>query len=372
MIITIQVNNTRDLKTFIDFPHELYKGDPHYVPALYLSEKYLLTQHPFHQHSEMALFLAYKGIQVVGRIAAILNNNYNRFHGEADGFFGFFECIEDIETAGTLISTAEKWLKSKNVKTIIGPVNPSTNEMSGYLVEGAPEPPAVMMPYNPPYYDQLFVQLGFRKKTDLLAYIIDTSDFRDKPVKLLHVFSERLQKKGIVIRKVSTKHFKKEIAEAMTVYNQAWDQNLGFVPMTDAEFAQMAKDVKMILDTDFCLIAEHEGKTVGFALSIPDINQIQIKINKGRLFPFGILRLLLEKRKISKVRVLALGVTAPYRKMGIEAVFYGKLLQTAVKKGIKAAEASWILEDNEMMNRALEHMNAKVYKRYRIVEKKLA
>lgn len=372
MITTIQVNNARDLKAFIDFPHQLYEGDPCYVPALYLSEKYLLTKHPFHQHSEIVLFLAYRDTQLVGRVAAILNNNYNRFHGEADGFFGFYESINDIETAGTLISTAEKWLKTRGVKSIIGPVNPSTNEICGYLVEGKIEPPAVMMPYNMPYYDQLFKELGFTKKTDLLAYIIDTSDFKDKPVKMLHVLSERLQSKGIVIRKVRTKNFSKEIAEAMSVYNQAWDKNLGFVPMSDAEFAQMAKDVKMILDTDFCLIAEHEGKTVGFALCIPDINQIQIKINKGRLFPFGILKLLLGKKSISKVRVLALGVTEPYRKMGIEAVFYGKLLQTAVIKGIKEAEASWILEDNEMMNRALENMNAKVYKRYRIVEKLFA
>ena len=155
----------------------------------------------------------------------------------------------------------------------------------------------------------------------------------------------------------------------MDVYNEAWSRNFGFVPMTDAEFAQMAKEAKMILDTDFCLVAEHNGKAVGFTLCIPDINQIQIKMKKGRLFPFGIFKLLFGRKKIKKLRVLALGVKEDYRKLGIEAVLYGIMLQNAVKKNIIEAEASWILEDNEMMNRALENINAKVYKRYRIVEK---
>lgn len=369
MIYTTKVNNSKSLKSFIDFPHQLYIGDPDYVPALYISEKHLLTKHPFHQHSEMALFLAYKNSMIVGRIAAILNNNHNKFNNSKDGFFGFFDTINDIEVARALIEKAEEWLRSKNVKTIIGPVNPSTNEPCGMLVSGVIEPPVVMMTYNASYYPVLMEQLGFGRKTDLLAYIIRAEDFDDKPVRLINAFTQRLSKKGITIRKINMKNFGTEVEGLMKVYNQAWDKNLGFVPMTDAEFLQMGRDVKLILDDDFCLVAEHEGQLVGFALCIPDINQIQIKLKKGRLLPFGFLKLLLGKKKITKMRVIALGVIEQYRKLGIEAVFYGQIIQNGLKKGIKQAEASWILEDNSLMNRAIEHINGEVYKRYRIFEK---
>lgn len=372
MIEIVEVNSSRLLKTFIDFPHELYKTDPNYVPALYLSEKHLLTKHPFHEHSEMTLFLALKNGVVVGRIAAILNNNYNKFHNTAAGFFGFFDSINDTEVAAQLMWAIEKWLKSKKVFSIIGPVSPSTNEMCGYLVEGKPEPPVVMMAYNKPYYNDLLYSIGFKKNTDLLAYIIDTADFKDKSVKLLDKLTQRLAGRGITIRKVNLKNFAHEITECLKVYNEAWDKNLGFVPMTEAEFKEMANEAKMILDTDFCLVAEHNGEAVGFTLCIPDINQIQKNIRKGRLFPFGLFKLLLGRKKIKKVRVLALGVKEEYRKLGIEAVLYGTMLRNAVKKGIKEAEASWILEDNEMMNRAIQNMDGKVYKRYRIVEKEIS
>ncbi|MDP9961853.1 GNAT family N-acetyltransferase [Chryseobacterium lathyri] len=369
MIKIVEVESNKDLKSFIDFPHELYKSDPNYVPALYMSEKHLLTKHPFHHHSEMSLFLAYKNGKIAGRIAAILNVNYNTFHKDSVGFFGFFESTNDFNVAEKLFEVAEKWLKAKKAVKIIGPVNPSTNESCGYLVEGKNEPPVVMMPYNQPYYHDLFLKMGFHKNTDLLAYLIDVGSFQDKSVKMLDLLSQRLSKRGIIVRKVNLKYFKKEIAECMTVYNEAWDKNLGFVPMTDEEFEQMANDAKMILDPDFCLVAEYEGKAIGFTLCIPDINQIQIKMKKGRLFPFGIFKLLLGRKKIKKLRVLALGVKEEYRRVGIEAVLYGTLLKNAREKGIVEAEASWILEENQMMNRALENLNGHMYKRYRIVEK---
>lgn len=371
MIKITEVKNSVDLRTFIDFPHELYANDPNYVPALFMSEKNLLTKHPFHAHSQMNLYLAFENKRVVGRVAAILNNNYNSFHQESVGFFGFFDCINDISVAEKLLEAAEKWLATKYATKIIGPVNPSTNEVSGYLVEGRDEPPAVMMPYNALYYDALLLNLGFQKNTDLLAYIIDVNNFQDKSVKMISKLTDRLKDRGIVIRKVNLKKFDQEILDCKLVYNHAWDKNLGFVPMTDAEFAQMAKEAKMILDTDFCLVAEHNGKMVGFTLCIPDINQIQINFKKGRLFPFNIFKLLLGRKKIKKLRVLALGVNEDHRKLGIEAVLYGTMLRNAVKKGILEAEASWILEGNQMMNRALENIGGTVYKRYRIVEKNI-
>lgn len=368
----IQTNDKSALKAFIDFPHELYKNDPNYVPELFIAQRDLLTKHPFLIHSEIALFLAYdeKG-KVVGRIAGILNNNHNNINQVKDGFFGFFDTVNDVNVAQGLFDAAEKWLKTKKVNKIIGPANPSTNETCGLLIEGYDSPPVAMMTYNAPYYKDLIEQCHYKKMTDLLAWNIEAEDFDDKPFRLLEALNKRLESKGITIRNVDIKNFKEEIKNLLKVYNSAWDKNLGFVPMTDEEFKYLAKDLKLILDTDFCLLAEHEGQVIGFALCIPDINQILIKIKKGRLFPLGIFKLLWNKRKINAMRVIALGVTEHYRKMGIEAVFYGKIIQKGREKGYKRAEASWILEDNTMMNRALENINAKAYKKYRFFEKEL-
>lgn len=367
-----KVNNKEELKSFIDFPHELYKDCPFYVPELFIAQRDLLTKHPFLKHSEIQLFLAVENGRVIGRIAAILNNNHNKINHSNDGFFGFFDVIDDLETAGLLFTAAEDWLKFKKVNNIIGPVNPSTNETCALLVDGFDSPPRAMMTYNFPYYVSLIEQLGFVKQTDLLAYdVFDDENFDDKPFRVLKAFNERLKQKGITIRQVNLKNFDQEVSGLMKVYNEAWDKNMGFVPMTNEEFRYMAKDLKLILDKDFCLVAEHEGNLIAFALCIPDVNQILIKIKKGRLLPTGIFKLLLGKKKINALRVIALGVTEPYRKLGIEAVFYGMIIQKGREKGIKQAEASWILEDNVMMNRAMQHINAKPYKRYRLYEKEI-
>lgn len=366
---TVRVENNKQLKQFIDFPHELYKNDPNYVPELFIAQRDLLTKHPFLKHSEIVLFLALEDKKVVGRIAAILNNNHNSFNGSKDGFFGFFDTINDPEVARLLFGEAEKWLRSKNLTTVIGPVNPSTNETCGLLINGFDSPPVAMMTYNFPYYPDLIEQNGYKKKTDLLAYDFDMNDFNDKPFRLMEGFRKRLAEKGITIRRGNMKNFDQEVSGVKAAYNLAWDKNLGFVPMTDEEFKYMAKDMKMILDKDFLLVAEHEGKIIGFALCIPDINKIQIHIKKGRLLPTGIFKLLLGRKKIKGIRIIALGIVEEYRKMGIEAVFYGIIMQKAVEKGIEHTEASWILEDNELMNRAILHIKGRPYKKYRIYEK---
>ncbi|WP_315823922.1 hypothetical protein [Paraflavitalea speifideaquila] len=181
----------------------------------------------------------------------------------------------------------------------------------------------------------------------------------------------RLKMKEITIRTVNKKDLANEALKVKEVYNAAWDNNLGFVPMTDKEFSYLAKDLKLVLDDQLCLIAEHQGKQVGFALAIPDINQALIKVRRGRLLPTGIFKLLLRMKKINRVRVLALGVTKEYRKMGIEACFYAALIRRAGTRKMIGGEASWILEHNEPMNKGIERINGKVYKRYRIYEKPL-
>ena len=365
------VDSAGKLKLFIDFPHGLYKDDPNYVPELFIAQRDLLSpkKHPFHKHSSLQLFLAYDGDKIVGRIAAILNNNHNEFNKTNDGFFGFFDCINDQETADLLFEAAQNWLQEKGVDSIIGPVNFSTNETCGLLIEGFTTPPYAMMTYNEPYYLQLVENAGYKKKTDLLAYeFLDTS-YNDRALKLRATLDERLAQKNIRVRQINMKDFKAEADRVREIYNKAWDRNLGFVPMTKEEFDYLANDLKLVLDPAFCLIAEHNGKAIGFGLAIPDINQVLRTIKNGRLLPTGIFKLLLGKSKINSLRIIALGVVEEYRKMGIEGSFYGAFMKRFNEKKMKHAEASWILEDNTMMRLGIENINGKLYKRYRIFEK---
>lgn len=375
MIRIDPVTTKKQLATFIDFPHDLYADDPNYVPELFIAQRDILTpgKHPFHEHSSLQCFLAVdENKNVKGRIAAILNNNHNVFNKTNDGFFGFFDCVDDVSVSNALFDEAEKWLRAKKVSTMIGPANPSTNETVGVLVDGFDKPPVAMMTYNRPYYIKLYEQYGFEKLVDLFAYDIRTDiAVNDRTIKLQDALLKRLAQKGIILRKINVKDFKNEVRKVREIYNSAWDKNLGFVPATENEFNYLAKDLKMILDPDFCLVAEHNGKMVGFALAVPDVNQIQIKIKKGRLFPTGIFKLLLGLKKVDYVRIITLGVIEEYRKMGIEACFYAQIIKKAAEKKIKGGEGSWILETNEMMNKAMQNINGKVYKTYRIYQKTL-
>ncbi len=373
MIRIASVDSKKELGQFIDFPHDLYRDDKNYVPELFIAQRDMLTpgKHPFHEHSKVKLFIAYSDKRVVGRIAAILNQNHNLFTNKRDGFFGFFDCIDDQKTADLLLKQASDWLKEQGADHVLGPVNFSTNDPSGLLVEGFDRPPMAMMPYNAPYYENLLLNTGLRKKIDLLAYELEVSNSNDRSIKLLDTLQERLKRQGITIRKVNLKNFKEEAVKIKEVYNSAWDKNLGFVPMTDKEFDYLANDLKLILDPNFCIVAEKDGKFVGFALGIPDINQVLIKIKRGRLLPTGIFKLLLQKKNITRLRVLTLGVLESYRKMGIEACLYGTIIKNTYGTKITGGECSWMLEDNYLMNHAIEQINGKLYKRYRLYEKEL-
>lgn len=373
MIEIIPVQTKKQLAKFIDLPHDLYAKDPNYVPELFLGQQDLLTasKHPFYKHSQTQAFLAYKNGLLVGRVLAIWNNNHNVFNNVSEGQFGFFESINDQEVANRLLETAESWVKEKGGDKIVGPINLTTNDTCGLLVEGFDRPPMAMMPYNPPYYIDLISQAGFAQKVDLRAYYVTTATANQRSVLLLDRLEERLKRSGIVLRQINLKDFDNEAKKIKQVYNKAWDKNLGFVPMTDEEFHHTAKDLKMIVDPKYCLVAEKDGAAIGFALGIPNINEVQIKIKRGRLLPFGIFKLLFGLKKIKTIRVLMLGVIDGYRKLGIEACLYGRIIKNAIPSGIIAAECSWMLEHNYMMNHAIEQINADLYKRYRLYEKAL-
>ena len=373
MILVKKVVSKKDLANFIDYPHSLFKGDKNYVPELHIAQRDLLSpgKHPFHDHSFVQCFLAYDGNIIKGRVAAILNTNHNKFKNKTDGFFGFFDVENNVEATRLLLDEVSKWLIEKGATTMIGPVNPSTNEPCGLLVTGFDSPPVAMMTYNKPYYADLLTSYGLEKKDDLLAYNLPTNTTDKRTLQLKDVLTKRLQLKGITIRNINLKDFDTDVQKVLSVYNDAWEANTGFVPMTEKEFKYLAKDLKMILDKDFCLLAEQNGKIIGFALAVPDVNQVLLKIKRGRLLPFGIFKLLLGIKKIDYVRVIALGVIDGYRRMGIEACFYASIIEKAMEKNIKGGEASWILENNELMNNGLLKLNATAYKRYRIYEKAL-
>jgi GNAT superfamily N-acetyltransferase len=368
----VPVNSKKQLAAFIDFPHDLYKDDPNYVPELFIAQRDLLTTHPFHNHNKLQCFLAYDGDKVVGRIAAILNNAHNEFNKVNDGFWGFFDCINDQETADMLFDAAANWLKGRGVaQKFIGPTNFSTNEACGLLVKGFDSAPMLMMTYNSPYYADLVEKAGFTKQIDLIAWHWEGQNYDDKSVRLLDALQERLKRNNIVIRKVNLKHFKNETEKLREVYNSAWDKNSGFVPLTDDEFTYLAKDLKLILDPDFALVAEKEGKIVAFGLALPNYNEIFKTIRRGRLLPTGIFKLLFNKKKIKSIRIYALGVVDGYRKMGIEACLYGTIIKEYKRKGFKHAEAGWTLENNTMINEAIKAIKGDPYKTYRLYEKQI-
>lgn len=370
MINIVAVSSKKELAAFIDFPHDLYASDPNYVPELFIAQRDLLTTHPFHKHSSLQCFLAYDNQKVVGRIAAIFNTNHNKFNNASDGFFGFFDCINNQEVADKLFETATQWLKEKGANKLVGPANPSTNETCGLLIKGFDSPPMVMMPYNPPYYLDLLEGAGLHKQVDMIAWSWKGQNYNDKSLQMLDRLKERLERNSkIVIRKINLKKFKEEADKLREVYNHAWDKNMGFFPMTNEEFDYTAKDLKLILDPDFAYVAEQDGKIVGFGVAIPDLNQILRTIKRGRLFPTGIFKLLLNKKKIQGIRIMLLGVVEGYRKMGIEACLYGTIIKEYRRKDLKYAEASWTLEHNDMVNRAIEAIGGDPYKKYRIYEK---
>ncbi len=373
MVTIIPVETKKQRTLFIDFPHELYAENPNYVPELFLAQQDLLTpgKHPFYKHSSAQLFLAYKDDKVVGRIAAIWNTNHNNFNQVSEGQFGFFDVIHDQEVATELLKTAEAWVKSKGGNTIVGPINLTTNDSCGLLIDGFDLPPVAMMPYNFPYYMELISGAGFSHKIDLRAYMVRENTANQRSVLLLERLEERLKRSGIVLRQINLKDFKNEAEKIREVYNKAWDKNLGFVPMTEDEFNYAAKDLKMIVDPRFAILAEKDNKVIGFALGVPDINQILIKIRKGRLLPTGIFKLLFGMKKINLLRVLMLGVLDSYRKLGIEACLYGRIIKNSHGTNIHGAECSWMLDSNYMMNHAIEQINGDLYKRYRLYQKAL-
>ncbi len=371
-VVVRPVRSAADLNRFIAFPYRLYRGDPYWVPPLRMDVRTLLSRekNPFFEHAEAEYFLAVRpgrGEDVVGRIAAIHNRAHNQFHGDAVGFFGFFECVDDQEIANTLFNAAAGWLKTRGLTVMRGPASFSTNDECGLLVQGFDTPPTLLNPHNPPYYVPLVERAGFVKAKDLLQYQSTNPTVPERLVRAAQLVAER---KNIRLRRLDLKHFDDEVERIKRVYNAAWEKNWGFIPMTDAEIDHLAKQLKPVVVPDLVVFAERDGEVIGFGAALPDLN-VALKQNpSGRLVP-GILKILWAARKISRVRILLLGVLREYRMSGADALMYHWIWEKGRASGYHWGEAGWILEDNAAMINAAERLGFRQYKTLRLYDRPL-
>ncbi len=365
-----EVRTDRDLMAFIRFPWKLYEGNPHWVPPLIkdLLQK-LGPAHPFRSHAEMVLFLAYQEGRIVGRIAGVIDHNYIAFHQDKVGFFGFFESMPAPEVAAALFGRVRSWLKDRGMEKMAGPMNPSTNDECGLLIDAFDSSPSLMMPYNPIYYADLVEREGMKKVMDLYAYLLEQETFN---LDRLNRITERLGKREplLHIRPIRLRDFDNELMIVKELYNQIWNKNWGFVPMTVAEIDDLAKNLKPLVVPDLVLFAYWGEEPVGFSVGLPDFNQVLKHLN-GKIGLLGGLKFLYYSRKIHRLRVMLLGVKHAFQKKGIEGFLYLETFKRGIRKGYYSAECSWILESNPLMQHGLETMGGKRYKTYRVYQASL-
>ncbi len=374
-----KVQNDDNLMDFIHFPWEVYRDDPYWVPPL-ISERreFLDPEHnPFFQHARAEYFLAHRGSKVVGTISAFTNDLYNEFQGVNTGFFGFFEVLDDADAATALLRTAEDWARDAGHESILGPAQFSTNDEVGMLVDGFDDPPRILMTYNPPRYSGFLDAAGYQKAMDLWAYAIHIENFMQNiPPKLLRVAENVKKRRKLRVRTIDMKDFTQEVERFKRVYNSSWERNWGFVPMTDPEIDRLAEQLKPILDPDVVIMVEHEGEVIGVSLPLPDLNQPLRKAypRPGTSETLTMLKLLWHwkvRRRVDWLRVFALGVLPEFRGLGVDALMYLETAKNAARKGYRWAEMSWILENNDMMNRSIRLFGGEIYKTHRMYEKRL-
>jgi GNAT superfamily N-acetyltransferase len=381
MAVTIdRVENGRELRTFIKVPWTVYKDDPCWVPWLYFERLHFFdkTKNPFFEHAEADYFIARRDGRPVGTIAAILNHRHNEFHQEKVGHFGVFEVLNDPEAAAALLATAVEWARERGLERILGPMSLSTNDECGTLIDGFNDPPRILMTYNPPYYIPFIEGAGFVKAMDLYAWRHDVQRMATPgglPEKVYRVVERVKERYKLRIRPLNMKEWDTEIEHVKRIYNSAWEKNWGFVPMTDPEIQQLADSLKPVVVPEYTFLVEKEGQVVGFSLMVPDVNLVLNRLRPGPSVIGSYIaaaRALRNRRKVEWARVIALGVTEPFRGKGVDALMYYESIKASAGGGHHWAEGSWILETNEPMNRAIQMLGADRYKTYRIWQKELA
>jgi hypothetical protein len=360
-----EATGEKERMLFVRLPWEIYRDDRYWVPPVIKEDLAKISpSHPFYSHAEASLFIARRNGRAVGRIAAIIDRHFCEYHSCRTGFFGFFESLPDPETGPVLLETARQWLKERDMEEMAGPMNPSTNDICGVLVDGFDSSPCFMMPYNPAYYPTLLEDYGLRKSMDLLAYVVE-GPFPG--VRRFETLVERIRRKepGLTVRPINTKRFDEELGRVKEVYNEAWSKNWGFVPITDGELAYLARGLKPLIVPDLCLFAYLGETLIGFSFTLPDYNIVLKRLN-GKVGLLGMLRFLYLSRRIAGVRVMMLGIKHSFQKRGAESLLIYETFRRLLTRGYRTCECSWILEDNVLMRRGIEALGGRKHKMYRI------
>jgi GNAT superfamily N-acetyltransferase len=365
-------NSRKERSQFVNFPWRLYQGDSNWIPPLRgnLLELLNYKAHPFYEYSQIQTFVALRGGEACGRIAAIINQAHNQRHQEQRGFFGFFECIDDQQVADALFDAARDWLKQHGMTTIRGPMNPSMNYECGLLIDGFDSPPTFMTTYNLPYYGRLIEAAGLQKSQDMFAFWGHVEMLSSLDKKLAFVVEEATRRFDIKLRTLDRSRFQEDVRMFLDIYNRSMVGTWGFVPMSEAEIDHTAASLKHLIVPEMTTAAEVNGEPVGAVFGLLDYNPRIRKIN-GRLFPFGFFRLLMNKKAIKRIRLIATNVVPEYQKWGIGLVLLSRLVPDALAWGIQEGEFSWVLETNRLSYQSLKRGGAKITKTWRMYDGEL-
>ncbi|MCK6579428.1 MAG: hypothetical protein L6Q98_15150 [Anaerolineae bacterium] len=374
-----KVESERDFRDFFEFPWQVYRNDPHWVPPLLSMRRDLLDQkkNPDWKVLEGDYFAAWRGERIVGTIAAYVNPLHNRANHENVGWFGAFEVIDDQDTASALLDTAAEWVRSRGLDAIVGPQTFTTHGDYGLLVEGFIRP-VLLMPYNYPYYQRLIEEAGFHKREDLFSFHASRESAGESGLSdRLNRLTESVMKRNhITVRPIDRRRLREEFALFKDIYNDAWADTWGHVPMTPAELDDLVKTLGRFFDPDFAFFAYVDGEPAGFVMGIPDYNLILKKANPRPGVPeiVTLARALWYwkvRRTIDWIRIALLGVRHAYREKGVDVALYGTILESCVQSGrIEHSDSGWVGEGNFRMVRVAQNLGLELYKRHRLYEKR--
>lgn len=375
MPLTIRPAVTKaDRRALVGFPYRHYEGVQQWVPPLRMDQMKTLDpkKNPFFEHGAIQPFIAERGGEIVGTIAAIENGMHLKKYDDATGFFGFFEAVEDYAVAEALFDAASAWLRERGLKAARGPVNPSMNDTSALLVEGFQFAPSILMPYNFPYYEGFVERYGFERAMTTWSYFVHHKYMRAEKLRRGVALVKR-RYPHLTVRTLDMKRFDEDAQAVLDIYNEAWSENWGHVPMTDAEFAKLAADLKQIVDPELVVILEDAGEPIAFAISLPNLNQVLPHVKGGKLFPTGLAQLLLRSKlgAINEIRMPLMGVRKAYHGRGLDAFVILETIDNGLAKGYFACEMSWVLDENQRLRNALESLGGVADKQYALYEKAL-
>lgn len=366
------VTTKSDQKRFLELPWKIYAGSEYWVPPLRMDQKEMVgfAKHPFYLHNDRQTFLATRDGEPVGRISAIINKAHNDRYDEKRGFFGFFECIDDQDVANALFDTASDWLRSKGMTALRGPCSPSQNYECGLLIDGFDIMPTFMMAYNHPYYQALCENYGLEKTQDLISFYGHTDMIETLDKKMAFVIEEAKRRFDIRLRPINKRKFTEELRMFLDIYNKSLVGTWGFAPLSDAEIRSLGQALRFLIVPEMTSVAEVDGKPIGAVFGLLDFNP-RIKEIDGKLFPFGFIKLLANKKALKRVRLVSTNVLPEYQRWGVGLVLMSRLVPELFNWGIDIAEFSWVLETNHLSRATLERGGAKVDKMYRLYDKTL-